>query len=288
MTSPVRLTPATHYTIEQLTAAYNQTRVDYLVPMPMNAARLSEYIHHYDVDLSRSLVATVEGQVAGLGMLGVRPAQTWMTRLGVIPDGRRHGVGRAIVDGLLAASDALKPQAVMLEVIKNNTPAYNLFIHCGFKEVRELLVLRRPPAPPPQSATGSFRWLDKAEALALLAQRADTPTWITANASLAHAEHLMGMTGLLPDGSEGWVVFQEQRFRLFPMALARVTLHTQHGDPVALGTALLSAVYQQYPDLDTQTENIAATDPHLPAFFAMGYVESFRRLEMRRPGPLMV
>lgn len=284
MTSPVQLAPATQYTIEQLTAAYNQTRVDYLVPMPMNAARLSEYIHHYDVDLSRSFVATVDGQVAGLGMLGVRPTQTWITRLGVIPNGRRHGVGRAIVDGLLAASDALQPEAVMLEVIKNNAPAYNLFIRCGFQEVRELLVLRRPPAPPPFSATGSFRWLDKAEALALLARRADTPTWITANASLAHTDHLLGMTGQLPDGSEGWVVFEEQRFKMFPMALARLTLHTQQGDPSALGQALLSAVYQQYPDLDTQTENIAAADPHLPAFVALGFVEAFRRLEMRRPG----
>lgn len=33
----IRLIPTSQFTIEQLTAIYNQTRVDYLVPMPMNA-----------------------------------------------------------------------------------------------------------------------------------------------------------------------------------------------------------------------------------------------------------
>jgi len=67
---PFQLAPASRFTIEQLTAAYNQTRVDYLVPMPMNAARLAEYIQHYDVDLERSAVALADEQMLGLGMLG--------------------------------------------------------------------------------------------------------------------------------------------------------------------------------------------------------------------------
>jgi hypothetical protein len=89
----------------------------------------------------------------------------------------------------------------------------------------------------------------------------------------------------LPDGSEGWIVFQEQRFRMFPKALARLTLHTRQGDPIALGRALLTSTYHQYPELDTQTENIPADDPHLPVLFEMGFVESFRRIEMHRFSP---
>src|SRR5512143_4199625 len=57
----MQLVPASSFSIEQLVAAYNQTRVDYLVPMPMNAARLAEYIHMYDVDLDHSRVA-VDGE----------------------------------------------------------------------------------------------------------------------------------------------------------------------------------------------------------------------------------
>ena len=51
------LIPTNQFSVEELTEAYNQTRVDYMVPMPMNATRLREYIHVYDVDLAQSLVA---------------------------------------------------------------------------------------------------------------------------------------------------------------------------------------------------------------------------------------
>ena len=37
--------------------------------------------------------------------------------------------------------------------------------------------------------------------------------------------------------------------------------------------------------LDTQAENIQVGDPHLPAFYQMGYVEAFRRIEMWRGAP---
>ena len=45
----IKLIPVSRFTYEQLAAIYNQTRVDYMVPMPMNAARLAEYITTYDV-----------------------------------------------------------------------------------------------------------------------------------------------------------------------------------------------------------------------------------------------
>ena len=103
--APVQLLPAHRFTIAQLTAAYNQTRVDYLVPMPMNAARLAEYIHVYDVDLGASVVALEGDTPLGLAMLGVRPGRSWITRLGVLPTARRHGVGRALMEALLETSD---------------------------------------------------------------------------------------------------------------------------------------------------------------------------------------
>jgi hypothetical protein len=171
---------------------------------------------------------------------------------------------------------------VILEVIKNNLPAYTLFVRCGFQESRELLVVRRPPAPPAHPPTGEFRWLDRSEALALLEEKPSQPSWLTERASLEHADHLLGISGRLPDGSEGWIVFQEQRFRMFPTSLTRLTLHTRHGDPTRMARALLTSTYHQYPELDTQTENVAEDDPHLPALFEMGFVESFRRIEMHR------
>lgn len=146
----IQLIPASRFSLDELTAIYNQTRVDYMIPMPMNAARLAEYVRIYDVDLNHSLVATTHtGQMLGVAMLGVRKNRVWLTRLGVLPNTRRGGIGSALVGGLIEDAAKLGLDFVMLEVIKNNTPAHQLFLKYGFREIGELLVLRRSPLIPP-------------------------------------------------------------------------------------------------------------------------------------------
>jgi len=284
---PFQIFPASRFTIEQLTAAYNQTRVDYLVPMPMNAARLAEYIDVYDVDLERSVVAVMGDQIQGLGMLGVRSRRTWITRMGVLPVERRHGVGLGLAQALLAASAEVGATQTTLEVIQNNLPAYNLFMRLNFQPVRELVVLRRPPGQPALQPMGTVRPLTLAEILTRLEARPGPLSWIAETASLARAENLSGLALALPDGGQGWLVFQEQKRKHFALNLSRVYVHTEQGDPVRVARALLTHLYQVYPDLDTHTENVPADDPHLPAFFEMGYVESFRRIEMHRLHPAL-
>jgi len=72
----IEIIPAARFTVQELVDLYNQTRVDYLVPMPMNAERLAEYIHLFDIDLNLSSVAHAgDGQVLGLSMLGARPGR---------------------------------------------------------------------------------------------------------------------------------------------------------------------------------------------------------------------
>jgi ribosomal protein S18 acetylase RimI-like enzyme len=275
--SSIQLVPASSFSIDQLVAAYNQTRVDYLVPMPMNAARLAEYIHIYDVDLDRSRV-TVEGdQILGLAMLGVRPDRTWITRLGVLPIKRKHGVGEALMRALLDVTDQLKITCACLEVIKHNTPAHTLFLKLGFSETRELLILRRPPGPPAEIPSAEVDWLDRAQALALLDTRPASPAWTNETYSLANIENLMGLSLSLPAGTTGWLIFERQKF-----VLSHFVMMTSQGDPAALGRAALAHLYQRYPELDTHVENIPLDDPQLPAFFDSRFVESFRRIEMSR------
>lgn len=131
--------------------------------MPMNAARLTEYISVYDVDLDHSLVAMQGDEMRGVAMLGVREGRAWITRLGVIPTTRRTGVGEALTVGLLEQARKLNINFDMLEVIKNNTPAHTLFLKLGFYEIGELLVLRRSPVPPPDPVVASAERLDRAE-----------------------------------------------------------------------------------------------------------------------------
>lgn len=277
--SEVSLIPANQFSLQELTDLYNQTRVDYIVPMPMNAARLQDYVFTYDVVLQHSLVAALpDGERLGVAMLGLRPNRGWMTRLGVLPSTRRHGAGRALMTGLLREAEKIGIPFAMLEVIKNNTPAHQLFLSLGFREKGELLVLRRPPIlPPPDPPVADAQRLDRAECLPLLRRVKTLQPWTNQPESLLHAEGIAGLHVTLPDGSRGWLVYQRQKF-----TLTRFIYQTESGDPAQVAAAFLAHLHHQYPRLDTQVENVRVNDPHLPAFYALGYLEAFRRIEMWR------
>lgn len=275
----IELIPANQFSIEALTELYNQTRVDYLVPMPMSAHILDEYIHDFDVDMAHSYVgrAADDGQVLGLGMLGLRPGRSWVTRLGVVPGIRRGGVGGAIIQAMLRDSDDMGLPVSILEVIKNNTPAHTLFQRCGFVETGEYLVLRRAPHPLVETPPGEPNWLDATEALVLMDSYSRHLTWINEQASMYNATSLQGLTVELPDGSYGWMVYRYHKFRL-----SHFVLHTQQGDPHVVGQALLAHLHRKFPRQDAYAENIHQHDPHGQAFTDLGYFEVFRRIEMVR------
>jgi len=273
----VEVVPASQFTFEELTQAYNQTRVDYIVPMPMNPARLREYVRNYDVDMDASAVAVEGDQILGLAMLGTRPGHTWITRLGILPVKRRRGTGQLLTEYLIAQSRRLRPDYVLLEVIKHNVPAHQLFQKLGFREIRELLVLRRPPGPPvDEVGPYTAQALDHTQAIALLQQRRSVPSWLDETPSLENAGNLTALRVELKAGGRGWLVYQNTVFQL-----GRLVLQTEVGDPHRVAMALIHALHTRHPAQDTKTENLPLTDPHWSALQAMGYLESFRRIEMR-------
>lgn len=275
--SPVTLVPASQFTYEELVAAYNQTRVDYIVPMPMNAARLREYVHTYDVDMEASLVAMEDEQILGLAMLGVRPERTWITRLGVLPVKRRRGIGQLLMEHLIAHSRSLGVSHVTLDVIKNNDPAYYLFLKLGFYDVRELLVVRRPPGLPYTRVDPySCEALGSDQAVELLRRRRDTPSWLNETASLVNGGNLAALQVELTNGGRGWLVYQITIFQL-----SRLVMQTEDGEPHQVALALLHALHKRHPMLDTKVENLPVDSPYWPVMQEIGYLESFRRIEMR-------
>lgn len=277
---PPTLIPASQFSIQNLTDAYNQTRVDYMVPMPLNAARLAEYVHIYDVDMERSVVAMAGEQMLGINMLGSREGRSWVTRLGVLPVKRRQGAGEAMTRYLLEMSRQLGYPRAILEVIKNNVPAHTLFRKLGFYETRELLVLRRPPNGDYATPLGQVEWLGPNAGIDLLTDYPEPLAWTNQPETYIHAGDAQGLRCELPEGHKGWLLFRKQRFYL-----THFVLHTEAGDPVQVAHALLANLHNQFPNLDTHAENIAADDPHLPAFWDFGYLEAFRRIEMYRDRP---
>jgi ribosomal protein S18 acetylase RimI-like enzyme len=280
-TSKITLIPASAFSFEELTEAYNHTRVDYLVPMPMNSRKLKEYVENYDIDMDASAVAVDGNEVLGLAMLGVREKRAWLTRLGVIRSNRRRGTGTILVDHLLDQAHQKQVDYVILEVIKDNAAAHHLFLKKGFALTRELLVLSRPPsqvAPPLDLPKANAEFLNSGEASLLLEQRQSRPSWVDEKESLLNAGNLSAIKVSLANGGQGWLVYQNSLFQI-----SRLVIQTEAGNPVEVGRTLLYHLHQRHPFQDTKTENLPADDPHWPAFKAMGYMILFPRLELILP-----
>jgi ribosomal protein S18 acetylase RimI-like enzyme len=273
----MQIVTADHFTFEQLTEAYNQTRVDYLIPMPMNVARLREYAHVYDVNLSCSCVAVDETNMLGLGMLGMRDGRSWITRLGVLPSGRRRGVGNAIMEALVQKSEEQGVDAVWLEVIAGNTPAHELFRKFNFVETRELIVARRPPNPDTAVLPASIKQvttLDHEEAIILLSHRKNRPNWLNETESLQNTRNLSALLVELENGGRGWITYHASLFQL-----TRILVEVTAGDTIEVTEACLNVLHQRHKRQDAKTENIFDDDQWL-GYQKAGYIESFRRIEM--------
>ena len=276
--SSMDLVSADQFTFEELTAAYNQTRVDYLVPMPMNVARLKEYARVYDVSLNNSCVAMEDEAMLGLGMLGIRHKRSWITRLGVLPQGRRQGTATAIMETLITNARCCQLETVWLEVIKGNSPAHRLFENFGFIETRELIVARRPPQPQLNSSfeeqVAEVKALGHKEAVALLSKRRQQSNWLNQAETMQNARNLSALYVKLKSGDEGWVSYHASILQL-----TRIIVEVVRGNPTDVTAVILSVLHDRYQRQDANTENLP-DENQWQGFLQAGYFDSFRRIEM--------
>jgi ribosomal protein S18 acetylase RimI-like enzyme len=273
----MEILPADRFTFEELTEAYNQTRVDYVVPMPMNVAKLREYARVYDVSLAHSAVAVGDDLMLGLGMLGVRGDRCWITRLGVLPYGRRLGTGTALMTALIDQTTHHQLSQVWLEVIKGNDPAHRMFNRFGFVETRELIVARRPPLTenlPPPCEIDRVTTLDHEEAIILLSHRAKRPNWLNETETMQNVHNLSGLLIETSDGGRGWVTYHAGLLQL-----TRIIVEVVAGDPVEVTATILHVLHQRHKRQDAIAENVP-DDNQWPGFEQAGYFDSFRRIEM--------
>lgn len=272
--------PANQFTFEQATAAYNLGRIDYLVPMPMSVDRLREYADKYDVDINHSFISVDgEREISGLLMLGVREKRTWITRLGVGPNGRRQGTGQGLMQAAIDRSYELKADNIWLEVIKNNEPAHRMFLRNGFTQTRELIIARRAPTPMSVTVdnTATISLLNRSQMIKLLPHRRLRPNWLNETESLLNIAGLSGLMVDLADGSRGWVVYHVGQYKL-----GNIVVEVLKGDLAAVTTAVLTALHNHHPMRDSVAANLLE-DEQWEGFKNAGYFDAFRRIEMVKP-----
>ncbi|GAB4546838.1 MAG: hypothetical protein OHK0023_07110 [Anaerolineae bacterium] len=269
---------AAQYTFEQLADIYNQARVDYIVPMPMNAKRMAEYVRDYDIDLDASVVSlNGDGQETGVCMLGVRGERAWITRLGVIPERRGHRLGQFLMERMLENAQSKGCSRVQLEVIQGNEPAIRLFHKLGFTPTRELLIVRRPPGAPPELPDyPPAQPMTEAEIADVLSLPRPEAAWTEESASLLNAGGLCGARMTFADGESGWLIHQRQPFQITHISICdRPSRRMLEG--------LLYSLHSENPTQDTKTENVPVDSAVWPVMQEFGYFEVFRRTEMILP-----
>jgi len=279
------LRPAIDFTIEELTHGYNQTRQDYIVPMPMTSARLQEYVDAYDVDLQHSCIVLDDEDPAliiGIGMLGRRENRSWITRVGVLPYTRKLGVGGMIISELINNSLRIELDSTWLEVIFGNDPAHRLFLKNRFKETRELSVLRRPPGTQitePDSIPSPLRVaeLNHKTAIDQLEEAETGLNWINQVETFKNIKDLSIKQLIFAHGWEGRVFYEKSALQL-----KRVIVQIVSGPIEEVTASVLAWLHNEYPMPDAVCENFEVSDPRIKGYLRVGYFESFRRIEMVR------
>lgn len=82
-----------------------------------------------------ALLALRGGQPVGFVMARVAAEDAEILAIGVLPAGRRSGVGRRLVEAALDGARALGATALFLEVAEDNEAARSLYKVCGFFSV---------------------------------------------------------------------------------------------------------------------------------------------------------
>jgi ribosomal protein S18 acetylase RimI-like enzyme len=114
----------------------------------------------------------------------------WTSRVGgmaVARELRGTGVGRRVMGDAIADARARGDQALLLEVIEQNTPAVNLYASLGFRSTRRLVGWRWE-APHAGDASDALREIDPLE-LSRVVQREGDPDlpWMLAAETMAAA-----------------------------------------------------------------------------------------------------
>lgn len=245
------IVPADTFELPELAALFSAGYEGYYVPVHVDEAALAFMVGAWDIDLSRSCVALRGDELLGMTMLGVRADRGWIGGLGVVVGERRSGVGRALMEAVLARA----PADVSLEVIEQNEPAIGLYESLGFERTRILEVWSLTEEPP----AATVRTVEPRP----LGQ--DGLPWQRADASLPPVYERIEV-----DGGAALIRVNGQR-----VSVVQLEAHDESAAEELLAAARARGESLQYV-------NVPEGDPASAALEALGGNLDLRQFEMRR------
>jgi ribosomal protein S18 acetylase RimI-like enzyme len=127
----------------------------------------------------RMFVVEAEGRVAATAVLTFGPRSGYIGAVSVDPAFRRRGFGRKVIGGCATAARATGKEFVTLDVLRDNTPAVELYRSSGYLPLRNGAFLSKDltPRPSPLPLPAGARALLRSDrrALAALAAAVQLP-----------------------------------------------------------------------------------------------------------------
>ena len=179
------LAPAASFTAAQLHAANVAAFSDYVAgPIQMTLAQWPSFVARQGIDIDRSRVAVIDGEVVSFGLACPRPDdRRWrLAGMGALPAARGTGAAPALLDDFVARARGEGMAHVELECFAANERALRLYRSRGFEVVCPLNGWKIPAdaarVPARDASAREVRAIDRAEALAWLAEANRRIPWL--------------------------------------------------------------------------------------------------------------
>lgn len=131
--------PLLHRSPADISEVLNHAFEGYIMPANFRPELVAYMVRNDAIDLMASRIVLRNGKPAGIGLIARRGDRSRLAGMAVVPDARGQGVGRRLMEHLLAEAAERGEQAMELEVIEQNTAAVRLYERVGFKQLRRLV-----------------------------------------------------------------------------------------------------------------------------------------------------
>jgi ribosomal protein S18 acetylase RimI-like enzyme len=255
----------------------------YYVPIQLTADAFTTMVGHQDLVLESSRVMLEDGRPVAFAMLAVRGARGWIGGMGVVPEARGRGLGRAMMAAVIERAAELGLDHVDLEVLVPNESASRIYEALGFRDLRMLHIFERAAGTPAPAGPRDATTIDVAAALDThFTMYAPATPWQRDRAVLDRVAPLLSALAVRSgERVDGVLVYRRDGGRLPLLALS-----ARSGAGDAVLDELVATLCAEHADAKGVFLNVPDGDPALPVLERAGFVVHLRQREMRlaRPG----
>jgi len=189
--------PVAECTATLVADALTRSFEGYMMPVIVSAEGYERRFRPENVDPFASYVYFRRTRPVATVLIARRGWTSRIAAMAVAPEARGKGLGRRIMESVIAEAASRGDRFVLLEVFEHNTPAVELYKGLGFEPLRRLVGYHHDPGGAVSDAAGTVSELDPLEFARILAREGEPglPWMLTAETlsgavSPARAFHL--------------------------------------------------------------------------------------------------